>query len=147
MSCGVGRRCGSDLMLLWLWRTPAAVAPIRPLAWEPPYAIGVALRSNIEREREREREFIQLNIKKTTQLRNGQSGVPWWLSRLRIQHFHCCGTGLISGLGIPKTKNKILGVPDVAQWLTNPTRNYDVAGSVPGLIQWVKDPALPWAVV
>ena len=38
MSCGVGCRCGSDLALLWLWRRPAATAPIRPLAWEPPYA-------------------------------------------------------------------------------------------------------------
>ena len=24
--------------LLWLWRRPAATAPIRPIAWEPPYA-------------------------------------------------------------------------------------------------------------
>ena len=44
MSCGVGRRCGSDLALLWLWSRPAATAPIRPLAWEPPYAAGAALR-------------------------------------------------------------------------------------------------------
>ena len=40
MSCGVGRRCSSDPVLLWLW--PAATALIRPLAWEPPYAAGVA---------------------------------------------------------------------------------------------------------
>ena len=45
-----------------------------------------------------------------------------------------------------KTKNKKVnlkkgngGVPVVAQWLTNPTRNHEVAGSVPGLTQWVKD--------
>ena len=38
MSCGVGRRHGSDSALPWLWRRPAATAPIRPLAWEPPYA-------------------------------------------------------------------------------------------------------------
>ena len=43
-SCGVGCRCGSDLMLLWLWRRPAATAPIRSLAWEPPYATGAALK-------------------------------------------------------------------------------------------------------
>ena len=32
-----------DLVLLWLWCRPAAVAPIRPLAWEIPYATGAPL--------------------------------------------------------------------------------------------------------
>ena len=44
MSCGGGRRHGSDPALLWLWRRPAAVAPFGPLAWKPPYAMGVALK-------------------------------------------------------------------------------------------------------
>ena len=39
MSCGVGCRRGSEL---GIWRRPAATAPIGPLAWEPPYAAGVA---------------------------------------------------------------------------------------------------------
>ena len=42
MSCFIGRRCGSDPELLWLWSRLAAVAPIKPLAREPPYAVGAA---------------------------------------------------------------------------------------------------------
>ena len=44
MICGVGLRRDSDLMWLWLWRKPAAVALIQPLVWEPPYAVGAALK-------------------------------------------------------------------------------------------------------
>ena len=35
----------------------------------------------------------------------------------------------------------------MAQWLTNLTRNSEVAGLTPGLAQWVKDLALLRAVV
>ena len=73
MSCGVGCRRGSDPALLWRWCRLVATALIRPLAWEPPYAAGVALE---------------------------------------------------------KAKT---GVPIMAQWLTNPTRNHEDAGSIPGL--------------
>ena len=42
MSCGVGHGRGLDPELLWLWCRPVATAPIQPLAWESPYAPGVA---------------------------------------------------------------------------------------------------------
>ena len=91
MSCGVGHRHGSDPELLWLWHRPTAIAPIGPLAWEPPYAQGAAL------------EKTKRQNKRTT-----------------------CGVSVL------------------AQWLTNLTSIHEEdAGSIPGLAQQVKDPALP----
>jgi len=44
-----------------------------------------------------------------------------------------------------KIRNEIFPilVPIEAQWLTGPTRNHEVVGSIPHLTQRVKDPALP----
>ena len=54
MGCGVGR--GSDLMLLWLWCRPAATAPIRPLAWEPPYAARAAQENGKKTKKKKKRK-------------------------------------------------------------------------------------------
>ena len=99
MSCGVGRRHGSDLALLWLWRRLAATALIRPLAWEPPYDAGAA-QEMAKRRKNKNKNKFKKNKKRTITLK--PSG---------------------------------LGVPIVAQWLTIPTRNHEVAGLIPGLAQ------------
>ena len=65
MSCGVGCRHGSDLVLLWLWRRPAAVVLTQLLAWEPPYAAGAALKTK-------------------TKKKEKSTGVPWWPSSYRF---------------------------------------------------------------
>ena len=48
-----------------------------------------------------------------------------------------------SGAGYGGFKVKCSGVPVVVQWLTNPTRNHEVVGSIPALVQWVNDLVLP----
>jgi len=55
VSCGAGCRRGSDLALLWLWRRPVAIALIRPLAWEPPYATGAVLKKTKDKKKEKKK--------------------------------------------------------------------------------------------
>ena len=55
MSCDVGCGRGLDPELLWLWHRPAAIAPILPLAWEHPYAVGAARKKERKKEKERKR--------------------------------------------------------------------------------------------
>ena len=67
VSCGISCRHGSDLALLWLWCRLAATAPIRPLAGEPPCAVGADLekakrpKKKKKKEREREQEMVNKN--------------------------------------------------------------------------------------
>ena len=53
MSCGVGCRHGLDPVLLWRWCRLEATAPIEPLAWEPPYATGVALKRHTKKDQKK----------------------------------------------------------------------------------------------
>ena len=65
MSCGVGHRHISDPVLLWLWCRPAAVTPIGPLAWEPAYAAGAALKKK-KKKRKRKRLSREKNCQNKT---------------------------------------------------------------------------------
>ena len=72
VSCGVDCRHGSDLALLWLWCRPAAVALIQPLAWEPLYAAGVALKRQKTKKRKEKKERKGMYICLTGSLCWGQ---------------------------------------------------------------------------
>ena len=61
MSGGMGHRHGSDPVLLWLWCRPAAVAPTGRLAWELPYAAGMALKSKKRKTEEKVAKSIDLS--------------------------------------------------------------------------------------
>ena len=67
-----------DLVLLWLWHRLAVVAPIQPLAWEPPCAAGAALNSK------KNPKQIQVRpVSMRTQVRSLAS-----ISGLRIRYCH-----------------------------------------------------------
>ena len=59
MSCGVSRRQSSDQLWLWLWLWLwlAAVALNRPIALEPPYAAGEALKKKKKKKKERRKKI------------------------------------------------------------------------------------------
>ena len=80
MSCGVSRRHSLDQALLWLLNRPAATAPIRPLAWKPPYAVSMALKK--KKKKKRKKEFYVLNIPSTQQdkIHNDQQPVKNWMT-------------------------------------------------------------------
>ena len=63
MSCGVGHRRGLDPPLLWLWCRLVATAPILLLAWEPPYAVSVALKDKkTKKKKKKEKRKKEKNL-------------------------------------------------------------------------------------
>ena len=50
-----------DSESLWLWHRPVASAPIRSLAWEPPYAVGAA--QEMAKRQKKKKKQIALKIR------------------------------------------------------------------------------------
>ena len=59
---------GLDPTLLWLWHRLVAVALIGPLAWEPPYAMGVALEKGKKTKKKTKQQKQKLQKKKIDRL-------------------------------------------------------------------------------
>ena len=124
MSSGVGWRCGSDHARQWLWSRPTGAVPIWPLAWEPPYDMGVALKrqktkqkktnkqTNKKQERTLECEGNKVSLvahyktrgitrifQLSFNIKNLFQEIPLWCSGLMIQHYHSCGAGWSCSMG------------------------------------------------
>ena len=73
-------------MLLWLWYRPTAAAPIRPLAWELPYASGSALKRQKRKERKKEkvvkRQFLMEWFLFKSFFYGVYAEVMWYLQKL-----------------------------------------------------------------
>ena len=63
MGCGVSHRHGLYPALLWLWGRLTAVALIKPLAWEPPYAVGAAVKRQKEKKKEEAIPVVVQHVK------------------------------------------------------------------------------------
>ena len=98
MSCGTGHRQGSDLTLLWLWCRPAAIAPIRPLAWKPQCAVGTAIKRPKQGEKRKTQEqFVRANPRRRAGDKQGCCSLP-----AQSFPFHTCLTSVLFSEHTPK---------------------------------------------
>ena len=65
MNCDVGLRRGSDKVSQLLWYRPEASALIHPQAWEPPYAVGEALKRWKKKVKKWNKTILSIKLKRT----------------------------------------------------------------------------------
>ena len=114
MSCGIGHRGSSDLEFLWLWHRPAATAPVGPLAWEHPYAAGMALK--------RQKKFLNVQICVNTRYQN-----LWDAAKAVLREKFIA----VNDYNFKKKK----GSSRCGATETNPTCIHEDPGLIPGLAQ------------
>ena len=105
MTCGVGYRRSLNVALLWLWRRLAATAPTCPPAWEPPCAVGAALKKQKTKTQKKKKNLIYgdrveerlfefmgfLHVRKII-LVGRETGDNKLKSLLGTDNFQACGT-------------------------------------------------------
>ena len=85
MSCGVGGRRGSDPKLLCLWHRLVATAPIQPLAWEPPQAMGANQEMEKRQKKERKEERKEGRERERKKERKKENAGEEWMNRVRSE--------------------------------------------------------------
>ena len=89
-----------DLALLWLWHRLAATALIRPLAWEPLYAMGAALKRQKKKKSFHEKFLLRWQIPAKRLVSSQSSGVR--LQRLEtllaLNFTSCVALGKLTSL-------------------------------------------------
>ena len=55
---------GAARVWLWLWCRPKATTPIGPLAWETPYAVGVAMKRKKKKKKKERKKIFWIKKKK-----------------------------------------------------------------------------------
>ena len=101
MSCGIGRRRGSDLALLWRWYRPAVAALNRPLARKLPNASDAALKSKINKQTNNHNKRILLQWLRSLWRHGFDLAQAQGLKDPKLPQFQCrslCSTDSIPGL-------------------------------------------------
>ena len=107
--------------LLWLWRRPAAAAPVQPLAWELTYAPGVALKRKKKKRRFQPQRHPELST--CRELCWSPPTCPCAPSPATpSNHDRCCQEGRKCSLMISETEQCSFLLLGSFPWLAHKTR-------------------------
>ena len=114
MRCGIGCRCGSDPVLLWLCCRQVAIALIQQLllAWEPPYTVDPALK---RQKKKKKRLLVNLIMYKPLSSGKGSQVGLNPLTPLRNSNSLSLWNTLLPSCWLQTTDYKLV-LPSSVQW-------------------------------